>query len=57
MELLLERWSDMKREEFVDKMRSFIYLKGIEDKRYVLCVQRYRAEGSDNLVCDLQRES
>jgi hypothetical protein len=47
----------MKREEFVDKMRSFIYLKGIEDKRYVLCVQRYRAEGSDNLVCDLQRES
>jgi hypothetical protein len=25
-----ERWSDLKRDKFLVKMRSFLYLKGIE---------------------------
>jgi hypothetical protein len=57
MELLWERCSDLKREFLLVKMRSFLYLKGIEGWRYVLCVQTNRAEGSDSLVCEMQRDN
>jgi hypothetical protein len=44
-ELTRERnGASLRREGIVDKMISFIFLKGIEERRFLLCVQREQIE-------------